>query len=47
MEQKALIFEKQCINKNGFPKTKKPIHIDKVEIIKILLSKKDLHFKKI
>ena len=33
MEQKALIFDKQHINKN-----KKPISIDKVEIKKIVLS---------
>ena len=35
MEQKALIFDKQHINKN-----KKPISIDKVEIKKIVLSQK-------
>ena len=46
MEQKALIFEKQCTNKTGFPKTKKPIRIDNVEIRRILLSKKDSHLKK-
>ena len=38
IEQKALIFEKQCINKNAFHKNKIP----KVEIKKIMLSKKRL-----
>ena len=32
MEQKALTFDTQCINKNTFHKNKRPISIDKVEI---------------
>ena len=46
MEQKALIFDRQCINKNAFQKHKRPISIDKVEIRKIVLSKKDSYGKK-
>ena len=46
MEQKALMFDKQCINKNAFHKIKRPISIDKVEIKRILLSKKDSYGKK-
>ena len=46
MEQKALIFDRQCINKNAFQKHKRPITIDKVEITKIVLSKKDSYGKK-
>ena len=44
--QKALIFDKQCINKNAFLKNKKPITIDKVENKIIVLSKKDSYGKK-
>ena len=40
MEQKALIFDKQCINKNAFHKNKKPISLDKVETRRIALSKR-------
>ena len=36
----------QCINKNAFHKNKRPISIDKVEIRRIVLSKKDLYDKK-
>ena len=34
MEQEALIFDKQCINKNAFHKNKRPISIDKGEVKK-------------
>ena len=33
--------DKQCINENAFHKYKRPISIDKVEIKRIVLSKKD------
>ena len=46
MEQKALIFDKQCINKNAFHKNKKPINIDKVQSRRKGLSKKDSYTKK-
>ena len=46
MEWKDLIFDKQCINKNEFRKNKKPVSIDKVEIRRIVLSKKDSYDKK-
>ena len=46
MEQKALIFDKQCINKNAFHKNKKPINIDKVQSTRKGLSKKDSYTKK-
>ena len=32
MEQKVLMFGKECINKNIFHKNGKPINIDKAEI---------------
>ena len=40
MEQKALIFGKNCINKNAFHKNKRPIDIDEVDIKIIVLSGK-------
>ena len=40
MEQKALIFGEDCINKNAFLKNKRPINIDEVDIGRIVLSKK-------
>ena len=40
MEQKALIFGEDCINKNAFLKNKRPINIDEVDIGRIALSKK-------
>ena len=40
MEQKVLIFGKQCINKNAYHKNKRLISIDKVDIRRIVLSKK-------
>ena len=40
MEQKALIFGENCINKNAFHKNGKPISIDKVDIRRIVLSSK-------
>ena len=43
--KKVLIFDKQCINKNAFHSNKRPISIVKVEIKRILLSKKDLYGK--
>ena len=46
MEQKALVFGKQCINKNAFHKNQRRISIDKVEIRRIVLSKKDSYGKK-
>ena len=46
MEQKTLIFGKQCINKNACHKNKRPISIDTVEIKRIALSKRDLYGKK-
>ena len=46
MEQKVLVFDKQCINKNAFHKNKRPISIDKVETKRIALSKKDSYGKK-
>ena len=41
MEQKILIFGKQCIDKTGFHKDKRPISIDKVDIDKIVIFSKD------
>ena len=41
MEQRVLIFGDQYINKNAFRKDKKPIRIDKRDIKRIVLSKKD------
>ena len=41
MEQKILIFGKQCIDKIGFHKDKRPISIDKVDSDKIVISSKD------
>ena len=46
MEQKALIFDKRCTNKNVFHKNKIPISIDKVDIKRIVMSKKDLYGKR-
>ena len=46
MEQKALIFDKQCINKNAFHKNKKTINIDKVQSRRKGLSKKDSYTRK-
>ena len=46
MEQKVLIFQKQYINKNAFHKNKTAINIDKVEIRRIVLSKKESYGKK-
>ena len=40
MEQKALIFDEDCINKNAFHKNKRPINIDEVDIRRIVLSSK-------
>ena len=40
MEQKALVFEKQCINKNAFHKHKHLIDINKVGIDNIVISSK-------
>ena len=47
MEQKVFIFDKECINKNAVHKNKRPINIDKVEIRRIELSKKDSYGKKV
>ena len=46
MKQKALLVDKQCINKNAFLKNKRTINIDKVETKGIVLSKKDSYGKK-
>ena len=46
MKEKALIFDKQSINKNAFHKNKKPISIGKAENRKIVLSIKDSYDKK-
>ena len=46
MEQKVLIFGKEYINKNAFLRYKKPIVINKLEINKIMLSKKDSYCNK-
>ena len=46
IEQKVLIFDKKCINKNVFHKIKRPININNVEIRRIVLSKKDSYGKK-
>ena len=40
--KKVLTFDKQCINKNAFHSNKRTISIVKVEIKRILLSKKRL-----
>ena len=40
MEQKALIFGEDFINKNAFHKNKRPINIDEVDIRRIVLSSK-------
>ena len=45
-EQKALPFGDKCIIKKAFHKDKRPISIDKVEIRRIVLSKKELYHKK-
>ena len=46
MEQKALIFGEDCINKNTFHKNKIPISIDRVDIEKIVLFKIDSYGNK-
>ena len=46
MNENVLICDKQCFNENAFHKNKRPISIDKVEIRRIVLSKKDLYRKK-
>ena len=46
MEQKALIFGEDCINKNAFHKNKRPINIDEVDIRRIVLSSKHSHANK-
>ena len=46
MEQKASIFDKQCINKNAFHKNKKTNNIGKTDIRRIVLSKKNSYGKK-
>ena len=42
MEQKALVFDKQCINKNAFHL----IDIDKVDADRIVIFSKDSYRKK-
>ena len=46
MEQKALIFGKDCIDKNAFHKNKRPINIDELDIRRIVLSSKDSYGNK-
>ena len=46
MEQKVLVLDKQCIDKNAFHKNKEPINIDKVDIRRIVLSKRHSYGKK-
>ena len=46
MEQTTLIFDKEYINKNAFHRYKKPITINKAEIKKIVLPKKDSYGNK-
>ena len=46
MEEKALISDKQCINKNAFHKNKETINVDNVDIRRFALSKKDSYGKK-
>ena len=46
MENKILVFDKKCINKNAFHKYKQPTSIDKVEIRGAVLSKTDLYGNK-
>ena len=46
MEQKVLIFDKQCINKNAFHKRMHLIDIDKVDIVEIVIFSKDSYGKK-
>ena len=41
MKQKALIFDKQCYNKNEFHQIKKTNSIDTVDIKSIMMPKKD------
>ena len=41
-----MIFNKQCINKNAFHKSHRPISIDKIDIKRIVSSKKGLYCKK-
>ena len=45
MNEKVLISDKQFINKNAFHKNKNPISFNKVEIRRIVLSKKNLYGK--
>ena len=40
MEQKALLFGEDCINKNAFHKNKRPININEVNIRRIVLTNK-------
>ena len=47
MEQKALIFGEDCINKNTFHKNKRPINIDEVDIRRIVLSSKHSYGNKV
>ena len=46
MEEKALIFDKRCINKNAFHKNKETINVDKVDIRRIVSPIKDSYGKK-
>ena len=46
MEQKVLAFGDHYINKNAFHKHKHLIDIDRVDIKRTVLSKKDSYYKK-
>ena len=46
MEQKASVFDKQCINKNAFHEHKHLIDIDKVDVDRIVIFSKDSYGKK-
>ena len=46
MEQNVLIFGEQCFNKNTLHKNKIPFSINKVDDIRMVLSRKGLYGKK-
>ena len=46
MEQNSSFIGKQCINKNTFHKNTRPIVTDKVDVRRMVLSKKDSYGKK-
>ena len=46
MEEKILVFDERCINKNAFHRNKRPISIGIADISRIVLSRKALYDKK-